>query len=120
MLWRSLAILIAIFFAMNRALWAQAGPSVPSDQQGKFTNTSSSSILTPLKPQLLDAPYRPITQQESFRWFITSTIGLPHRVGGVFVSALGTALDRPPEYGPHWEALPIGTGCASRAAPQET
>jgi hypothetical protein len=109
--WRSFAILIAIFFAMNRVLWAQAGPSesngqagpsVPSDQQGKFTNTSSSSILTPLKPQLLDAPYRPITPQESFRWFITSTIGLPHRVGAVFLSAAGTALDRPPEYGPHW------------------
>ena len=109
--WRSFAIPIAIFFAMNRVLWAQAVPSeskrsasqfAPADQQDAFKSTSSSSVLTPLKPQLLDAPYRPITQQESFRWFITSTIGLPHRVGGVFVSALGTALDRPPEYGPHW------------------
>jgi hypothetical protein len=108
--WR-FAILIAIFFAMCRFASSQSipnrsttepSPSAPSDQSDQPKNASPISLMTPLKPQTQEAPYHPITARQSLRWFITNTIGPPHLVGGIFVSAFGTALDRPNEYGPHW------------------
>ena len=59
--------------------------------------------VTPLEPKALQDRYHPITAQESLRWFITGTIGPPHLAGQIFLSACGTAVDRPKEYGPHWE-----------------
>jgi hypothetical protein len=101
MLSRQFAILLAISLAMHLALSAQSVPTDPDESK----DPRPPSLLTPLKPQLLQAFYRPITKRESLRWFITSTIGLPHRAGGIFVSVFGTALDRPKEYGPHWEGF---------------
>jgi hypothetical protein len=98
---RQLAILIAVLSATNLSLSAQSVLSDPDASRDPHLP----SVLTPLKPQERDASYRPITSQESLRWFINSTVGLPHRAGGVFVSAFGTALDRPKEYGPHWEGF---------------
>jgi hypothetical protein len=98
MLPRQFATLFAILLATNLFLPAQSVPSDLDDSKGPRLPR----VLTPLKSQLLEAPYQPIAPQESFRWFLTSTIGLPHRVGGLFVSAFGTAVDRPEEYGPHW------------------
>jgi hypothetical protein len=54
------------------------------------------------KPQLLDAPFHPITPCESLRWFVVSSIGPAHLAGGIFSSATGTWADRPEEYGSHW------------------
>jgi hypothetical protein len=108
---RRFAILFAIVAATNLVASAQfmpSGPaaeptqSAPSDRGDKSLHAGTPSLLKTLKSQELEAPYRPITTQESFRWFITGTIGLPHRVGGILVSAFGTAVDRPKEYGPHW------------------
>lgn len=109
---RRFAILIVIFFAGTLMGSAQ---SIPSRQTTPLSESAFSdrpndsktprplSAWAPLKRQELEAaPYRPITSRESLRWFVTSTIGLPHRAGGIFLSALGTALDRPKEYGPHW------------------
>jgi hypothetical protein len=98
---RQIAVLFAILLAANLFLAAQSVPSDLDDSKGPRLPT----VLTPLKSQEREAPYRPITSQESLRWFINSTVGLPHRAGGVFVSAFGTALDRPKEYGPHWEGF---------------
>ena len=98
MLSRQFAILLVALCATNLCLSAQSFPSDPNESR----DPRLPSVLTPLEPQERDASYRPITSQESFRWFINSTVGLPHRAGGVFVSAFGTALDRPKEYGPHW------------------
>ena len=61
--------------------------------------------MTPLKKQSQEAPYTPITPRQRLRWFITNTIGPPQLGGGIFVSAMGTGLDRPEEYGPHWGGL---------------
>jgi len=108
---RRFAILIAIFFAWTLIAPAQSIPSRQttqlsqsafSDPREESKDARSLSLLTPLKPQELQPSYRPITTRESLRWFIASTVGLPHRAGGIFVSGFGTALDRPKEYGPHW------------------
>src|SRR5271157_5464418 len=103
---RGFAILIAIFFATNLAASAQsalpgltdeAGQSTALNQPDKSLHPSSSLPLTALKPQMPEAAYRPITVRERLSWFTSSTIGLPHRAGGIFVSGFGTALDRPKE-----------------------
>jgi hypothetical protein len=111
---RRFAILIAIFLAWPFIASAQSVPSRQttqlsqsafSDQRDESKVPRLPSLLMPLKPHELEASYRPITARESLRWFITSTVGLPHRAGGIFVSGFGTALDRPKEYGPHWGGL---------------
>lgn len=58
-----------------------------------------------MKSHTLDEPYRPITPGESLGWFLASTIGPAHVAGVAFVSAGGTAANRPWEYGPHWGGL---------------
>ena len=108
---QQVAILIAICFAKTLTASAQSSPSggttqlgqtALSDQLDESKDPRPLSLLAPLKPQELEAPYRPTTRREGLRWVITSTIGLPHRAGGILVSAFGTALDRPKEYGPRW------------------
>ena len=76
-----------------------------------------SSLLMPLKAEAKDAPYSPITPRQSLQWFIASTAGPPHLAGAIFVSACGTALDRPKEYGTHWGGLAsrFGMGMAGSA-----
>jgi hypothetical protein len=56
-------------------------------------------VTTPLDQS---APYQPITGQERFSWIVKSPLELQHLAGGVFTAAVGTALDRPREDGPHW------------------
>lgn len=85
----------------------------PSSQQGSPAPESNQdnqeppkpSLLTPLKHQVDQAPYIPITARQRLRWFITDTIGPQHLLGGVFTSAFGTELDRPKEYGSSWDGF---------------
>ena len=116
------AILIAILFAAMCAASAQSIPSDRTNLSGQSvrsdhpdeSNDLDSSLLTPLKPQGLDAPYHPIEPRQTLRWFITSSIEPPHLAGVIFVSACGTAVDRPKEYGPPWGgfAARFGSGMA--------
>lgn len=46
--------------------------------------------------------YQPITSKQRLKWFVGSTLGPRSLVAGVFTSAVATAQDSPPEYGPHW------------------
>jgi hypothetical protein len=81
----------------------------PSDQQRDFLRLAilvamflATSLAASAQSTLMDAPYHPITPRQSLRWFVTGTIGAPHLAVGVLSSALGTAVDSPEEYGPHW------------------
>jgi hypothetical protein len=49
--------------------------------------------------------YQPITAKQRLHWFTRSTIGPESLAGGVFTAAFGTAINRPQEYGPHWEGF---------------
>jgi hypothetical protein len=73
---RILAIIIVIFF--TGALTAAAQTAAPSEN------------------------YQPITGQQRLNWFVKSTIGSESLAGGLFSAGIGTALDKPKEYGPHW------------------
>lgn len=69
--------------------------------------------------------YKPITSRQRLEWFARSTVGGTSLFGGLFSSALGTAIDTPSEYGPHWDGFGkrygmrltgISTGNAMEAA----
>jgi len=108
---RWFAILIAIFSATNLVASAQSIPArrpTKSSQLGALRQPHESerpglrSLFRPLKSQMLEAPYLPITPRQRLRWFTTNTIDWSNLAGGIFLSAIGTAPDRPKEYGPHW------------------
>jgi hypothetical protein len=107
-------ILITVFLVINTLAFGQ-GPM--SERGSKDARFSDSSLLTPVKSHTLEDPYRPITPSERLRWLLTSTIGPAHMAGVAFVSAAGTALNRPGEYGPHWEGFAnrFGMGMAGSA-----
>jgi hypothetical protein len=50
--------------------------------------------------------YQPISPQQRFTWFMDATAGPTSLlVAGPFSAGLGTAFNRPKEYGPHWEGF---------------
>lgn len=53
----------------------------------------------------IPADYHPITVDGRLQWFIRATVGPRSLAGGIFSAAIGTAVDRPPEYGPHWNGF---------------
>jgi len=118
--------LVSILVAANLFALSQAIPSEPraegprsalSHQAERSEAPSSSSALDPVKPQRLEEAYYPITPSERLRWFVTGTVGPAHMAGLAFVSACGTALHRPGEYGPHWAGFAdrLGIGLAGSA-----
>lgn len=48
---------------------------------------------------------QPITNSQRVAWFFTSTVGPQSLTAGVFSAGFGTALNRPKEYGPHWDGF---------------
>jgi hypothetical protein len=84
---------------------SQKAPPAPDESGQRGNQTNKPSLVTPLQPVVAGEPYRPITGRERFRWLITDTIGPEHLAGGVITSAVGTALDRPKEDGPHWSGF---------------
>ena len=118
--------LVSILLATNLFALSQAIPSEPpaksprsllSHQAERSEAASSFSVFNPVKPQRLEETYYPIAPGESLRWFLTSTIGPAHMAGVAFVSGAGTAVNRPGEYGTHWEgwANRFGMGMAGSA-----
>ena len=95
--------LITVFLVMNTLAFGQGLMSERESMNSRFSD--SSQLPTPVKSHTLDDPYRPITSSESLRWFISGTISPAHLAGVTFVSACGTAVNRPGEYGPHWEGF---------------
>lgn len=108
-------IVAAVVFAINTLAFGQglASERGSSDSQ----RSHSSSLLSPVKSQTLEDPYCPITASESLHWYVTSTISPAHMAGVAIVSAAGTAVNRPGEYGSHWGGFAnrFGIGMAGSA-----
>lgn len=106
---RYLVVAISLTLLLSASNVSQAQTAAASSRPPTGTNSANRdqaarpSLFTPLSRQTEADPYDPITPRERFRWFVTSTIGPSHLLGGgIFSAALGTALDRPKEYGPSW------------------
>jgi hypothetical protein len=50
-------------------------------------------------------PHSRLSSADRFKWFLQSTAGPASLAGGAVSSAFGTALNKPAEYGPHWEGF---------------
>lgn len=71
---------------------AGAAAQRPLDQSAKaFGNTAAS--------------YQSITGGQRLHWAVKSTIGPVGLASGLFSAGFGTAMNRPREYGPHWEGF---------------
>jgi hypothetical protein len=65
----------------------------------------ATSALAQSKPSIVP-DYKSVTGEQRLSWFVVSTVGPRSFVlSGPISAAWGTALNRPPEYGPHWEGL---------------
>ena len=93
------ALAALLFIALALPVQAQS-PAAGGDSQPPAT--AKPSLVTPLKQQTENAPYRPVTARQRLRWFLSNPLMPSHLAGGVITSALGTATDRPKEYGPGW------------------
>jgi hypothetical protein len=49
--------------------------------------------------------YQPITGRQRLNWAVKSTVGPVSLTAGLFSAGFGTAMNRPREYGPHWEGF---------------
>jgi len=121
-----LVSLVSILLVTNLFALSQAIPSEPtaesprsplSHQAERSEAPSSFSVLRPVKKQGQEETYYPITPSQRLRWFVTGTVGPAHMAGVTFVSACGTAVNRPGEYGPHWTGFAdrLGAGVAGSA-----
>jgi hypothetical protein len=115
------SILLATkLFALSQAIPSERmakSPRSPLSHQAERSDAPSSfSVFNPVKPQRLETDY-PITPRQRLRWFVTGTVGPAHLAGVAFVSACGTAVNRPGEYGPHWTGFAdrLGIGVAGSA-----
>lgn len=65
----------------------------------------ATQTATPDPSQPTTNPDEPITMHERFTWFVESTVGPSSLAGGTISAGFGTWLDRPKEYGTHWEGF---------------
>lgn len=83
--------LIAVIAVLTLASASAAGQMIPAQAANAFAT----------KP----VSYQPITVKQRLHWFTRSTIGPESLAGGLFTASFGTAINRPREYGPHWEGF---------------
>lgn len=91
-------LIIAFLLSGPLACIADAQPAFFASSQP----ASAPSENPPANPPLA---YKRITPKGRIEWFTRSTIGGTSFVGGLFSSGLGTAIDTPSEYGPHWDGF---------------
>src|SRR5262245_9825992 len=91
--------LVLLLFATGNAL-AQEGqkPEAPvAKPQGPAEQN--------LKVIPAQAPYEPLTGKQRVQWAASETFGLESWLVGGWTAAIGTARNKPEEYGPHWDGF---------------
>jgi hypothetical protein len=95
------AWLAALAAGSTPLAWAQPGRTSGTGERAR-------SVFRPRIagiPEPTAGQYPGITGKERAEWFVLSTAGPASLAGGLFSAGLGTALDKPAEYGPHWEGF---------------
>ena len=70
-----------------------------------FPAQAPASGASPNQNGLARNSYTPITGKQRLLWFVKFSAGPQSLAAGVFSAAIGTGLDRPKEYGPHWNGF---------------
>jgi len=60
---------------------------------------------TNLKVIAVQAPYQPLSAKQRVQWATSETFGLESWFVGTWTAGIGTARNKPEEYGPHWEGF---------------
>ncbi len=71
---------------------------------GTLLRAQAAKQELPSAPQVQPV-YHPMTFQQRIAWLEHSTVGAESLTAGVFSAAIGTADDRPKEYGTHFEGF---------------
>lgn len=71
------------------------------DKQELLSSFERDGHVVPESP----AEYHRISAEGRLEWIARATVGRTSLVGGIFSAGLGTAVDSPSEYGPHWEGF---------------
>jgi hypothetical protein len=58
-----------------------------------------------LKVVPAQAPYEPLSAKQRVEWAALETFGLESWLVGIWTAGIGTARDKPEEYGPHWDGF---------------
>jgi len=58
-----------------------------------------------LKVVPAQAPYEPLSGKQRVRWAASETFGLESWLVGIWTAGIGTARNKPEEYGPHWDGF---------------
>lgn len=85
---------LAVLLVIAIPVWGQSG-SPDADQESLLRHFATKGLVA--KP-----PYSPITPRQRVRWVMKSTLGPESLIAGVLSAGIGTAEDRPKEYGPSW------------------
>ena len=65
----------------------------------------SSSNPKPLPDNPVPQSYRPLDSSSRLRWVVRSTVGWESLTAGTITAGIGTAEDRPKEYGTHFDGF---------------
>ena len=101
------AILALLSMLTPLSVRAQSSPAANFlfPQTTVSPRTSTRPGGSPQTKRPAPSPYQPITSTGRLRWFVLSSIGPQCLAAGVFSAAIGTAMNSPSEYGPHWEGF---------------
>lgn len=77
----------------------EPGAPRPADQAKPRPVNDAKAALA---PSALIAS-QPLTLRDRINWTISSTVGVPNLVGGLFISGISTANNNPSEWNTHWD-----------------
>lgn len=80
---------------------SRAQTSDPANPSAEKPVSAGSVTRSPLQRSL----YEPITPKQRVEWFMIHTAGPHSLLLGLVAAGYGTAIDKPEEYGPHWEGF---------------
>lgn len=90
---------IAFWLLLAFGLSFLCATSLPA-QDGKPNTPEPNATRLPA-----GSAYTPISTRQRAEWFFLETVGPESLQVGLFTAGIGTARDKPPEYGPHWEGF---------------
>jgi hypothetical protein len=101
-LYFSVFILLLATAVSGQIMPGESTPVPARPTQATRTQSSGKHLKT---ASTASGDYQAISAGERLRWFAQSTAGPESLTAGLFSAGFGTAIDRPREYGPHWDGF---------------
>lgn len=97
------------FWLLKLTLLCLCGASIAKPQEPDKPNAPAAKPQGPpehnLRTIAAQAPYEPITGKQRVEWAALQTFGPESLLVGIWTAGIGTARNKPEEYGPHWEGF---------------